>query len=107
MAAPTITLDQPKPIRLGNSPFGIMSGLVNVSTYDTAHPEVTAITGKFKVKPRVTFSGVSSTLYMPRWDATGGAIYMYQESGASGVALEAIAGTNCGVFSFTAVGQLG
>jgi predicted transcriptional regulator len=94
-------------VRLGNTPFGILSGIVTIGSYDTAHPEVVAITKKFKVVPHVTVSGVSSLIYLVRWDATTKSFIAYLASGASGALVEASASDNVGIVQFHAIGQLG
>jgi hypothetical protein len=72
MAAPTVTLDTPTALRIGNGQFGVLSGSVTVAAYDTAHPEVTAITGKFKSSAllRVMAAGLSTNGYAINWDHT-------------------------------------
>lgn len=86
MAIPTVTLDTPKPGRLGNSPMGVLSGSVNISSYDTAHPEVTTITKAFLPagKLRVTVCAFSSNGYIVFWDATSKSFKAYRPSGTSG-----------------------
>lgn len=80
MAAPTVTLDTPRALRLGNSQFGMVSGAVSVTSYDTAHPEVTAITGHFKSGGtiRVTANGMSTGGYTMYWDHTSKSFKAYQ-----------------------------
>lgn len=70
MAVPAVTLDFPTPARVGNTAMGLLMGTVNISTYDAAHPAVTAITGKFKPsgKLRVVCNGLSSNGYAVQWD---------------------------------------
>ena len=72
MAAPTVTLDFPVPGRLGNTVVGVLSGSVNISSYDTAHPEVTGITHHFLSGGflKVAVSGLSSNGYLVYWDST-------------------------------------
>lgn len=72
MAVPAVTLDFPRVCRIGNTAMGILSGSVNVSAYDTADPEVTAITGKFKTggKLRVCCNGLSSNGFSILWNPT-------------------------------------
>lgn len=83
MAVPTTTLDVAAPARLGNTPMGVISGTVNVSSYDTAHPEVTAITGKFIAGGalRVCPNGLSSGGYMIQWDDTSKSFKAYRAAG--------------------------
>lgn len=107
MAVPTVTLDPRTPVRLGNTPFGMLDGGCTTASYDTAHPAVTAITGKFKVAPRVTVSGVTSNGFLVRWDATTSSFIAYQQSAASGAMIEALNGANLGSWQFHAMGQLG
>jgi hypothetical protein len=70
MAVPAVTLDFPIAQRVGNRVCGLISGSVNVTSYDTAHPALTALTGLFKPsgKLRVSPTGVSSNGYSIRWD---------------------------------------
>lgn len=72
MAVPTVTLDYPTPSRIGNRAVGVIAGSVTIGTYDTAHPEVTAITGKFISggKLQVIPEGVSSLGLVVEWDTT-------------------------------------
>jgi hypothetical protein len=83
MAAPTVALDYPKPARLGNTPMGVVSGLVTISSYDTAHPAVTAITGVFKPSGllRVVPNGESSNGYTVRWDHATDSFKAYLPAG--------------------------
>lgn len=79
MAVPSVTLDTPKPSRLGNSVMGVLSGSVNVSSYDTSHPAVSAITGLFIGSGllRVTPNGLSSSGYLIRWDKASNSFKAY------------------------------
>jgi len=112
MAAPTIAFDQRKTVRLGTVPgFGLITGLVTMSSYDNTHPEVTALTGKVinkTVTLRVVPDGVSSNGYAIRWDDATLSFKAYGSNGASPAALaEAANTTNVGTFGFVAFGQLG
>lgn len=70
MAVPTVALDFPVANRVGNTAMGVLSGKVTISSYDTAHPEVTAISKKFLAggKLQVIPEGVSSLGYVVEWD---------------------------------------
>lgn len=80
MAAPTVTLDFLTPARLGNTGMGMICGTVNVSSYDTADPEVTDITGKFlsAISLRVCPNGLSSNGYMIVWNPTSKSFQAYR-----------------------------
>lgn len=104
MAAPTVTLDYPKPARLGNTAMGVLSGSVDITSYDTAHPEVTAITGHFLPDGllRVTPNGVSSSGdFLVAWDATSKSFLAYSAVGTEGTSSASV-----GTVDFIAVGQL-
>jgi hypothetical protein len=110
MAVPAITLDFPIVQRVGNRPAGLISGSINVTAYDTAHPALTALTGLFKPsgKLRVTTTGVSSAGYSIRWDNATNSFKAYSSNGAAPAAMaEAPNGTAVGTFDFIAMGQLG
>lgn len=83
MAVPAVTLDTPRPGRLGNTPMGVLSGSVNISSYDTAHPAVVAITGLFlpSGKLRVAVCGVSSNGYGVTWDPVTKSFKAYKTAG--------------------------
>lgn len=68
--AATVTLDTPKPGRLGNSPMGVLSGGVDLTNYNTTLAEATVITKAFlpNGKLRVVPNGVSSLGYAIKWD---------------------------------------
>lgn len=85
MAVPTVALDFPRPSRLGNTPMGLNSGLVTISSYDTAHPEVIAVTGQFLPggKLRVAPNGLSSNGYMVFWDAVTKSFKAYKLAGTA------------------------
>jgi hypothetical protein len=110
MAVPAITLDFPIAQRVGNRVCGLISGSVNITSYDTAHPAVTALTGLFKPsgKLRVSPVGVSSNGYAIRWDNATNSFKAYSSNGAAPAALvEAPNTTAVGTFDFIAMGQLG
>jgi hypothetical protein len=110
MAAPAVTLDFPIAQRVGNRVCGLISGTVNITSYDTAHPAVPAITGLFKPsgKLRVSPVGVSSNGYAIRWDNATNSFKAYSSNGAAPAALvEAPNTTAVGTFDFIAMGQLG
>lgn len=68
----TVALDQRSAgdCQLGNSPFGLISGVVTLSNYNQTHAEITGITGLFRSAPRVIVDGISSGKYLTRWDST-------------------------------------
>jgi hypothetical protein len=110
MAVPAVTLDFPIAQRVGNRVCGLVSGSVNVTAYDTAHPALTALTGLFKPsgKLRVSPTGVSSNGYAVRWDNATNSFKAYSSNGAAPTALaEAPNGTAVGTFDFIAMGQIG
>lgn len=109
MAAPTITLDTPRPARLGNTQFGVASGLMVMSSYDTAHPEVTSITGMFQSGSvaRVCPDGISTGGYALTWDAATKSVKAYVANTSGSVLLEASSGSNVGSAGFIAIGHIG
>lgn len=92
--AATITLDSPRPGRLGNSPFGVLSGTCNLSNYNSTLAEITTITKAFLAggKLRVVADGLSSNGYAVKWDTTGKAFKAYRT--AAGAASLAAASSN-------------
>lgn len=110
MAVPALTFDFPIQQRIGNRSSGLISGSVNVTSYDTAHPAVTALTGKFKPGGllRVVCGGVSSGGFAVTWDKTTSSFKAYNSNGASPAALnEAANAAAVGTFDFIAMGQMG
>ncbi|SRR6266851_977381 len=107
MAVPTITLDMPRVTRLGNTQFGVLSGQVAISSYDTAHPAVAAITGKFKdtVLLRVLSGAVSTLGFWVAWDRATLSFKAYTSAGT--VPVEVANTTNVGNVDFVAIGHLG
>jgi len=78
----TVTLDSPRPGRLGNSPFGVVGGTCNLSNYNSTLAEITGITGLFLPggKLRVVADGLSSNGYACKWDTTGKAFKAYRSA---------------------------
>lgn len=78
--AATVTLDTPKPGRLGNSPMAVLSGTVNLTNYNSTLAELTAITKAFlpSGKLRVVPAGLSSLGYVIAWDSTNKAFVAYR-----------------------------
>jgi hypothetical protein len=110
MAVPAVTLDFPIAQRVGNRVCGLISGSINVTAYDTAHPALTVLTGLFKPagKLRVSPVGVSSNGFAIRWDNATNSFKAYSSNGAAPTALaEAPNGTAVGTFDFIAMGQIG
>lgn len=108
MAAPTITLDQRFPLGVDAKPFGIISGTAAIASYDTAHPEVTAITGKFRTGTARVFCGGSSNGFLVQWDATTKSFKAYTQTTGSATAFTEVANAvNVGNVQFLAIGQLG
>jgi hypothetical protein len=108
MAAPSVTFYDAKALRLGNTPIGILIGTVTVASYDTAHPALTALTGKFRTTTGLTVSaGVSSGGWSISWDAATSSFKAYGSNGAAPAALvEAPNTTNLGNFTFHAIGRI-
>ncbi len=106
MAVPAVTLDFPKPVRLGNSPMAVLAGSVNCTAYDTAHPAVTAITGHFRTsgKLRIVPEGLSSGGWLVQWDTASSSFKAY--SALAQPATEATSTAAVGTFDFIAVGQI-
>lgn len=110
MAAPAVTLDFPIAQRVGNRVCGLISGSVNVTSYDTAHPALTALTGLFKPsgKLRVCSTGTSTGGFSIGWDVATKSFKAFNSNGAAPAALlEAANGAAVGSFDFIAMGQLG
>lgn len=110
MAVPILTFDTPIQQRIGNRPFGLVSGSVSITSYDTAHPAVTLLTGKFKPSGllRVVCGGVSSLGFAVTWDKATSSFKAFNSNGASPAALnEAANAANVGTFDFIAMGQMG
>lgn len=108
--AATVTLDFPKPGRLGNLPMGVISGTCNVTNYNSTLVELTTITKAFLPggKLRVTPNGVSSLGFVIKWDSTGKAFRAFSTGTAADAPLnEEASDSNIGTFDFIAVGQLG
>lgn len=107
MAAPAVTLDFPFAVRIGNTAMGILSGSVNITSYDDAHPEVTAITGHFKSGGllRVVCDNVSDTPLFVSWDAVTKSFKVYTTAGTAPV--ESAAAADGGAVSWIAIGQMG
>ena len=109
MAAPPVTLDTPHAARVGNTQFGVAAGDVTVSSYDTAHPAVSAITGLFKSGGSVTVcpNGATNSGYIARWDDSTSSFILYTPAASGAAIIEAASGTNCGSFDWIAIGQIG
>ncbi len=109
MAAPTITLDTPRAARLGNTQFGIISGGMVMSSYDTAHPAVTAIAGQFKSgsQMRVMPDGVTTSGYALSWDNATSSFKAYTTASGGGALAEVASATVVGSAGFIAIGHLG
>lgn len=77
--AATVTLDTPKPGRLGNSPMGVLSGTCNLTNYNDTLAEITAITKAFLPGGKLTVvpNGISSNGFIPAWNAAGKAFRAY------------------------------
>lgn len=84
--AATVTLDAPKPGRLGNTPMGVLSGTCNLTNYNTTQAEITTITKAFLTggKLRVVADGLSSLGYVCKWDTTAKAFKAYRQGGGTG-----------------------
>jgi hypothetical protein len=104
----TVTLDQRTPMRMASAPFGLISGVCNLSAYTAAKVPLTGITGLFNQNAtvRVVADGVSSLGYHVRWSPADKAFRAYQSLTAAADTQVADA-TNVGVFGFHAFGQLG
>lgn len=83
--AATVTLDTPRPGRLGSSPMGVLSGTCNLTNYNTTQAEITTITKAFKPdgKLRVVADGLSSNGYVVKWDVTAKAFKAYRAGAAT------------------------
>lgn len=110
MAAPTVTFVQRKTMQLDGASFGLMTGSVNVTSYDNTHPAVTAITGKARQNSTLTVipDAVSSGGYAITWDPASTSFKAYTTGSAlSGVLAEAANAAAVGTFGFVLIGQLG
>lgn len=83
----SVTLDMLHTYMIGNSPFGVLSGIANLTSYSQTKAELTAITGQFKPSGllRVVFDGLSSNGYVTRWSATDKAIKCYTPGSVTNV----------------------
>ena len=108
MAVPAVTLTSPKATRIASSPLGITFGSVNVTSYDTAHPALTALTGEFRTATGLSVvAGVSSGGFAIAWDSVTRSFKAYNSNGAAPAALlEAANGAAVGTFTFIAVGRI-
>lgn len=85
--AATVTLDTPRPGRLGNSPMGVLSGTCNLTNYNSTLVEITTITKAFLPggKLRVVADGLTSNGYVVKWDTSGKAFKAYRQGAGTGV----------------------
>lgn len=84
--AATVTLDTPRPGRLGNTPMGVLSGICNLTNYNSTLAEITTITKAFLTGGvlRVVPTSLTSNGYVVQWDTTGKAFKAYRSGAASG-----------------------
>lgn len=77
--AATVTLDTPKPGRLGNTSMGVLSGTVNITNYNSTLVALTAITKAFLPGGKLTVvpNGISSNGFIPTWNAAGSSFRAY------------------------------
>jgi hypothetical protein len=104
----TIVLDQrnAQAQQLGNSNFGVISGIITITSYATAKVAYAEIAGAFKVVTRVVTDGVSSAGFHTRWDPVTGTIRAYVSANGA-VDTQASVGSGLGAIGFIAIGQLG
>lgn len=106
--AASVTLDQRKPVQLaGNPGLKMVTGVVDVTNYNSTLAEITGITGLFKTVHRVVLNALSDNGYAGHWVPASGAVkcYIFDYSNASdGPALELGADVDAGAFSFVAYG---
>lgn len=78
--AATVTLDFPRAGRLGSSPFGVLTGVCNLTNYNSTLAELTTITKAFRPDGvlRVVADGLSSNGYAIKWDTAGKAFKAYR-----------------------------
>lgn len=78
--AATVTLDFPRAGRLGSSPFGVLTGVCNLTNYNSTLAELTTITKAFRPNGvlRVVADGLSSNGYAIKWDTAGKAFKAYR-----------------------------
>ncbi|SRR5258706_9285133 len=108
MAVPTVTLAIRSPVRVGNTPIGVIHGSVTAASYDTAHPALTALTGKFRsATGLIVVAGASSAGWAIQWDVATSSFKAFGSNGAAPAALvEAPNATNIGTFHFHATGRI-
>lgn len=108
MAVPAVTLSTPKATRIGSLPLGVVFGSVNVTSYDTAHPALTALTGEFRsVTGLAVTAGISSAGFAIAWDPVTRSFKAYNSNGAAPAALlEAANAAAVGTFTFIAIGRI-
>lgn len=108
MAVPVITFGARFAARSGNTPMGVIHGSAVHASYDTAHPAVTALTGKFRsTTGLIVVAGASSNGWAMQWDVATSSFKAFGSNGAAPAALvEAPNTTNIGTFHFHAIGRI-
>ena len=109
--ASTVTLASPKAYRIQGSPFGFLTGRVNLTNYNATTSEETGITGKFKpmtvgastFKLILINEGTSSNGYSISFDPVLGKFKAWQQA-STGAMTEAADNTDIGTFEFLGVG---
>lgn len=95
--AQTTTLDQVKAMRIGGSgPWGVVTGVCNLSNYNSTRAEITTITGQFISGGtlRIVPCSESSAGYRVVWDSASKAFKAFRTA-ASGAAIT-VSGTPLG-----------
>lgn len=106
----TVATQTKKPFPMPSGPpFGIVAGLITLSSTDNTATATLALTGLFATTGplNVVCDGVSSLGYVPRWDATNHIFRAYLQTGTAAALTEAATNTNAGSFNFIAFGKMG
>jgi hypothetical protein len=82
--AATVTLDTPRPGRLGNTSMGVISGSCHITNYNSTAVAIAAITKAFLPGGKLTVvpNGISSAGFIMAWNAAASAFKAYGTAGA-------------------------
>jgi hypothetical protein len=101
----TATLDPLKTNRIGTSPFGIIQGTINLSSYSQTKVAFSTLLGYFATGGllRVIPNGLSSNGYVIKWDDTNQCFRAYQTAALTANIALAAAGSAVALTSATSV----
>lgn len=89
--------------QIGNGPFGIFVGKVNVTNYNQTNAAITALSKKFRTVLHV-IAGVTDTGYVLFWTGTSFKAYTFEDT--SNVPVEVASDIDVGEASFVAFGLI-